>query len=136
MVFDLTIGIFTLLPHIPVNALGINPAAHFPVPSERIWHKIGDSLAPKEHVWTELFDNPGMKNLTIQALRSEPFPGPLLISVEPSSKISNGLFVAANWHYEVPKSKDGEQVTSFLKSEWPKACKEPARVAAKIFEKL
>jgi hypothetical protein len=136
MMHDLFVGMFTLLPHTPITAIGINPAAHFPTNSESAWHQIGNSLAPKEDVWNELYEQPGMLNLTILAQRSGKHAGPTRIMVEPSARFKNGLFVGINYHYDVPSRDAVAGVLSFVSSDWQLANVETERVATKIFQKL
>ena len=59
---DLVVGIFSLLRHTPVFALGINREFHFRLDSEAQLHVLGDRLAPK-HDWG-LLPKPGMRSLS------------------------------------------------------------------------
>jgi len=51
---DLAKNVFELLPHTPVNALGINTDSHSRISSEEAWHEVGDTFLPKER-WDPLF---------------------------------------------------------------------------------
>jgi hypothetical protein len=139
---DLLLQIFTLLPHIPVTACGINPSVHFKISDTQYWHKIGHTLAPKELIWNDLkqLEKPGMRSLNITALRTGEFPGQTNITVEPSLRFPPGLFVQSNYHYPVPAeaihTTAVELVLKFLKEEWNPACAMARIVANKIFEKI
>src|SRR5829696_7901521 len=41
---DLAAAIFTVLPHTPISALGLNRQFHFKMPSRDAWHVVGDLL--------------------------------------------------------------------------------------------
>lgn len=137
---DLLIQIFTLLPHTPITACGINPAVHYLVGGADYWHKIGHTLAPKELVWNGLVEQPGMQSLTIKAPRKGEFPGEINVTVEPSAKFSPGLFVRSNSHYVLPADSvhagASELLVKFLKTEWNPACDMARRVANTIFDKI
>ena len=93
---DLIRQTFGLLSHTPITACGINPHVHYLVGNDAYWHKIGHTLAPKELVWDELLEQPGMHSLTIKAPRKGDFPGEINATVEPSMKHSPGVFVKVN----------------------------------------
>jgi hypothetical protein len=137
---DLLALIFTLLSHIPVTACGIDPWAHYQLGSVDYWHKIGHTLAPKELIWNELLERPGMQSLTIKAQRGGDFPGEINVTVEPSARYMPGIFVLANYHYSLPKetvhAEGSERLLKFLRAEWNPACEMVRRVADKIFNKI
>lgn len=138
---DLVVHIFTLLPHTPIKACGINPAAHFRVGSMQYWHKIGHTLAPKEQIWKELFEQPGMRSLIIEAPQGGEFGGEFNITVEPSPKYPPcGIVVRSNRHYALPvdmvHAGATELLLRFLKTEWRPACEMAGRVADLIFSKI
>jgi hypothetical protein len=56
---DLATGIFDLLPHTPVTALGLNFMGHYKTENLSTYHHIGDALAPKG-IWGEIF--PGRRS--------------------------------------------------------------------------
>lgn len=139
---DFLFQIFTLLPHIPITAVGINPHAHYQVVDTQYWHKIGHTLAPKELIWDDLkqLEKPGMLSLTITSLRKGEFPGQINVRVEPSHSFQPGLFVQSNYHYQLPAgavhSGATELLMKFIKAEWDPACAMARIVANKIFEKI
>jgi hypothetical protein len=138
---DLLVQVFTLLPHTPITACGINPVAYFQVGSEEHWHKIGHTLVPKPLIWDELFPRPGMQSLVIKAPREGEFPGQIYITVEPLPTAPPwGILVRSNYHYGLPAdlvhAGATELLLKFLKTEWKPACEMTRRVATKIFEKI
>jgi hypothetical protein len=137
---DLILHIFNLLPHIPLTACGINNTVDYSLTGElEYWHKIGHTLAPKELIWNDLFNKPGMLSLTINAIREGDFPGQTNARVEPSVRFAPGIFIAVNYHYPVVKTGEDdstERVSKFLQSEWDAASKMPKLVAQKIFDKI
>lgn len=137
---DLILHTFTLLSHTPIIACGLNPSIHYAVSSMDYWHKIGHTLAPKELVWQELLDTPGMRSLVIKSLRKGEFPGELNVTVEPSAKFPPGIFVQVNCHFGLPSDPAhvgaAELALKFIKAEWKSACGMARRVAEQIFIKI
>ena len=134
---DLIFQTFTLLSHTPITACGINPQVHYSVGSIEYWHKIGHTLAPKEPVWNDLLDRPGMQSLSIKAPRSGEFPGEINVTVEPSMKFRPGVSVKANYHYALPPETAhtgaAELALKFIRTEWKSACGMARKVAERIF---
>lgn len=117
---DIVSGIFSLVPHTPVKALGLNFMAHYKMAHEEDYHKIGDSLAPKT-VWHSIFDEAsnaaGLENLTI---RVQPFTrtdktnkcnDSKAISIQPSGVVPNGVFLTMNDHHDIEKAELQENET-------------------------
>jgi len=137
---DLLEGMLSLLPHTPVRACGINPAAHYQLASVEYWHKIGHTLAPKNLIWNDLFVKPGLKNLTIQSKAKPDDLNERNITVEPSGRFNPGLFIQVNNHFGLTpeKSEIGGAllIKDLIKTQWAEATDEVNRVAAAIFEKI
>lgn len=134
---DLIIGILTNLPHTPINASGLNHSLHMPVGREKDWHKIGNALAPKNPVWENLYEEPGMLSISVQSVRKGPTPGVTNVMVQPSSLIPNGLYVTSNFDFKTTHEVGSAyQVIEFIQNDWGRAITEAKRVAECIFEKL
>lgn len=136
MIHDWLLEIFRLLPHTPVTALGINLGVHYRVNDLERLDRIGHRLAPKDLIWSELFDKPGMRSLTIEAPRKDDYAGLIQITVEPSVQYSPGLFVRSNHHFQPVDGTKIEVFSNFVDSNWQSACKEARRAAEKILEKV
>lgn len=104
-----------LLPHTPVQHLGVNRTVHFSVGSEEKRNAIGRKLAPPEPwgKWSEEWkdrlppNRSGMFALSVQ----ERFPGDLhqrrvTAAVQPSELIKDesGIYIAINDHYILTES--------------------------------
>ena len=139
---DLLLQVFTTLAHVPITACGINPNAHYRVDDVKYWHKIGNTLAPKDLIWNELVEQPGMQSLLIKAPRKGGFPGETFVWVEPSldQRYHPGIFVRVNYHYplapETLHSGACELLLKFLDAEWKPACGMARLVAEKILDKI
>lgn len=98
---DLTVGVFMILEHTPVWALGLNTAQHFAMPSEDDWHRFGHHFAPKE-TWLKVMDNPGMLTMTIRGTRphSDSESAQVNVKIEPSTLLRPGVFIQVNNHYQ------------------------------------
>ena len=97
---DAVIAIMRTLPHCPVSAMGVNRNAHFGVEGFEAWHRVGDALTPKE-IWKGILDLPGMKSVTVWGVRPDNYAGRIHITVEPSSLVRFGIFVAHNDHFDL-----------------------------------
>jgi hypothetical protein len=137
---DLIRQTFSLLSHTPITACGINPHVHYLIGDNAYWHKIGNTLAPKELVWNDLFEQPGMQSLTIKAPLRGDFIGEINANVEPSAKYPPGLFVRVNYHYALPREAihagAAELAVKFIEAEWKPACGMARKVAEQIFNKI
>ncbi|WP_270889982.1 hypothetical protein [Pedococcus sp. 5OH_020] len=107
---DIAIGILRALPHTPVAALGINHDYHFKTATDAQWHKIGDTLAPKEP-WSDTLKLPGTLSLSILAARQDDQSGRVQVTVQPSNRIRPyGVYVGYNDHFAL--IPDGHQPSS------------------------
>lgn len=145
---DLAVEIFSLLPHTPISALGINFMAHYKIQNVDEYYKIGDMLAPKT-IWDGINffseQSTGLENLTI---RIDPFKrGEKSITyqpenikkviVQPSLKIIPGIYFAYNDHSNIELLTDlqttkAEYVSGIIKNRWDGIKIE----AEKIFEEV
>ncbi len=138
---DIAAGIFQLVSHTPVTAVGLNFMAHYKLGSQNDCFMIGDVLAPKA-IWTELFPAEdrfaGLANLTIriqhgkrgEALKSD---DETRISIQSSDKVKLGVHILYNDHHAVlPDSDDGrtpaERVASIIESNWETSWQDAIRV--------
>jgi hypothetical protein len=115
---DLAKNVFELLPHTPINALGINTDSHFRVPSEDAWHEIGDIFLPKEE-WEPLFSLEGqewltrtgdrvvgMRSMIVEAWRPNRRDY-VRVEVAPSVRITpNGVFLGINSHFQLSHGEE------------------------------
>jgi hypothetical protein len=139
---DIVVNVLSRLPHTPVTACGINNALHFELNDEAYWHKIGHTLVPKDLIWNDVLEKPGMETLVIKGVRGGEFPGEVNVTVAPSKnpKMPRGLFVSSNFHFPVPRNESGtprsECVVPFMEKEWKSALEQARRVAYRIFSEI
>lgn len=117
---DLAVGIFTLLEHTPVTAMGLNSIADYKIYSVDEYHKIGDTLAPKK-IWNSFYpdsDNQsvGLQEMTLQinpVKRGEKVSGrQKRVSFSSSEKLPNALLFTFNDHFPVTADKKSKQSAS------------------------
>lgn len=104
---DLAAALFTILPHTPVKALGLNRQFHFKMPSRDAWHRIGHLLAPKEP-WHTIMEAPGLRAMLMEGRRSGVSGGTLHIKVEPSTKAEHGLYIEINEEFNAPNESESD----------------------------
>lgn len=97
---DATVATLELLPHVPLAVMGINRSAHFEVGGVEAWHRLGDTLAPKE-MWEGALQLAGMKSVTLWGVRPDQHSGRVQVTVEPSSVVKFGIFVSQNDHFDL-----------------------------------
>jgi len=135
---DLAVGIFQLLSHTPVTAVGLNFLADFKLTSEDEYHQIGDVIAPKD-IWQALYPDEiaGLANLTIRiqhGVRGETLKtkDEKRVSLQPSNKFKYGVFLAYNDHRDVSAPsednlKPAERVAAIIDKEWEASWKDAVR---------
>jgi hypothetical protein len=105
LVRDVAVGILMTLPHTPIAALGINCELHLQVRDLRVWHAIGDYLLPKTF-WDETLHLAGMRSVAVEGIREGFLDGRVIVQVEPSSAVANGVFLAHNDHYALTRRQE------------------------------
>ena len=135
---DLASGILDILRHTPVKALGINYTFHVSMPDRKAWHKVGDTFAPKE-AWEEDLKLPGMKDVTVEGVRPDLYAGNINVTLQPSSAVKWGFFLAHNDHYNLrraesqPSSRDEFEAEDFVKrQQLPEATADLIPIAQEI----
>lgn len=115
---DLVASTFSKLIHTPIRALGINYSGHYRLESNAQWISVSDQLAPKNR-WSGLLESPIMRSLTMGSPRMTGPKGHLQIRVEPSVRITNGVFVEMNNHYDVSHEEAGcRAMLSVMSRHW------------------
>lgn len=135
---DLVIGTFTLLRYTPINLMGINFLKHIGVESLDEWHAVGHKLAPKD-IWENLLLKPGMRSLLMQGMRDDARKGYVLVRIEPSPKVTNGIYITINEHYESPETAiptGSDDVMGVLKERWTACYSNSERVISSLMERL
>jgi hypothetical protein len=100
---DLVIHLFTILLETPIYKMGLNHHWHYKFEDADSWHKYGHKHAPKDHLWNDLLENPGLSQLNIIGKRDDEYKGTKTISTGISNLIpvSNfGVSISVNDHYD------------------------------------
>lgn len=126
---DVATGILSLLDKTPISGLGINHEAHWSVASRFAYDRFGDALVPKEY-WAERISLPGTQDLTVRGVRTDAWAGHVAVTVQPSSRLEQGIYARVNDHYMLkrvdrqPQSRD-----DFLRPEFHPAPIPPSEEA-------
>lgn len=129
---DLIISTFTLLRHTPLRALGINREMHFHVETVEQWHNFGHLLAPKA-IWVDLLNEPGMRSLVMEGVRSDNLKGRIRTFVEPSLRAQPGVYLKVNDHYEISGAKEA---TEILTNHWDESLHRANRIIQALVSKI
>lgn len=118
---DLGAGVVTLLPHTPIQRLGLNRMLHFKMPSIEEWHRVGDTIAPKQP-WKKIMEGAGLRSVLIEGRRRNGSEGLLHIKVEPSAKVQPGVYVEINEEFRSVaadgQTEGAEWVRDLLAGNW------------------
>lgn len=136
---DTASSILAKLPHTPIRACGLNTSHHYNLANQDYWHKIGHTLVPKDLIWGDLLEHPGMESLTVKGQRNGDYPGYVNITVEPSKRFKYGLFVNSNTHYGAPGETDVlpmEKLQGYISHEWQAAFQIARKTAETIFNRI
>ena len=134
---DLAAGIFRLLSHTPVRSLTMGRWFHYKMESTDAWHKVGNTLTPKEF-WSPLVDGAGMRSLTMLAKRKGIENGNLSIKTEPSVLVPNGVYIEVNEEYKTPdpENANAEWVPPLLTMQWDPIMKYGEDLARDLLERV
>lgn len=136
---DLAIGVFQLVSHTPVMAVGLNFMGHFKLANEDDYHRIGDVLAPKK-IWQSLYpdDMSGLADLSIRIQhgnRGEKLESndEKRIAIKPSDKFKFGVFQSYNDHRNISLDNEddlrpAERVVRIIDSDWESSWGDAVRV--------
>jgi hypothetical protein len=104
---DLAIGVLTILRHTPVEQMGMNHTRHMGL-SEGRWDAFSKALAPPKSWEGLLSSEPTLATLRVRMPRTTyDAAGFIAVTVEPSLRISDGVYVSVNDHVDLPTSPTG-----------------------------
>jgi hypothetical protein len=132
---DIAVGVLQLLSHTPVTMMGINREFHFNLLSEDAWNGLGYRLVPKQD-WEPFLKRPGLTVLTEEGLRPDEYKGYIRVSVQPSPRVSFGVYVHVNDHYQL--ISDGKEIGGadkariILSEKWSESMKRGLDIAQGI----
>jgi hypothetical protein len=143
---DLATGIFQLVSHTPVKAVGLNFAGHFKLASQDEYHKVGDVLVPKD-IWDTLYPNEfaGIEQITIRFQRGTrdnlvETKDEKRITMQPSRPIKYGVILSINNHHDVTVGEESditpaERVAMILDKQWEPSWEDATHVFDKLLSK-
>lgn len=135
---DLAVGIFQLIPHTPVTAVGLNFLAHFKLANEQEHYQVGDVLAPKA-IWKNIYPEgqTGLASLTMRIIPAARGEAPKnndekRITLQASNKFKYGVLLSYNDHHDVVSAsgdnmKTAERVAEVIENCWELAWKDSIR---------
>lgn len=127
---DLAVGTFTLLPHVPVTAFGVNRFAHFQMESEKAWNALGLSLFVRKP-WEDVIEDPRMLTVQVQAYEADDSGGRMAATVQPSARFRNAVFVSTNDHY-AQDAEDARDALDLLQRVFERSIEHSAAIIDRI----
>lgn len=129
---DLAEGLFSLLPHTPITAFGINRYAHIEMESDDAWNELGFSLFTRD-LWDAVIDDPRMLTVQVQAYAADNYGGKMTATVQSSQIYRRAVFVATNDHYARPDDDRGaSNAIGLLREVFPVSIDHSAKIIEKI----
>ena len=101
---DIVIGVLRTLRHTPVAVLGLNRDLHIAVPDRESLDRIGDRITPKD-IWESTLPFAGMRGVTMWGSRQDLYGGHVQVTIEPSMRVPNAVYVSHNDHYDLSLSE-------------------------------
>ena len=119
---DLMISVFGILDHTPIKHLGMNLVSKYKIEAEDNWHKVGDSLVPK-NVWEKsLPKRVGLTSLQVMSPREDSLPGHLNVLIRSVRNDFFGVEFNINSHVDLKSHTDDNEeiigVPSILGQYW------------------
>lgn len=115
---DVVVGALGALSHTPIASIGLNRDYHLMVDTMKGFHAIGDHLAPKS-IWENKMLSPGMRSIVMWGVRPDDYTGHIQVSVEPSLKMPNAVYLGVNDHYSLATLTNSKQPSrETLESAW------------------
>lgn len=139
ILLDMVRGILSLLEHTPLVALGLNHDFRYTMPDLDSWHRLGHTLAPKDH-WKNVLEQPGMAGIMIRGKRSAAPGATLDVRVNPTMDGQNGVFIGINQHYrfddidQTAIAQRNERALNILEKDWRPFCSYAVNAAAEILK--
>ena len=141
---DLTVGIFQLVSHTPVKAIGLNFTGQFKLNNLEEQHKVGDVFAPKD-IWNTLYPEEffaGLANLTMRIQHGSREGGPdtqdeKRITLQRSSNFKTGISLSFNDHHDLVAGYDDkllptERLVNIVDEQWESVWHDTERVFDQI----
>ena len=97
---DLVEGMFTLLSHTPVKAIGINNLIHIKLYKDEELYEFFNSVSPYSK-WESVFNKPEIRNIALIEKKEGSVDGHLRILIEPSVIFKPGIYFDFNDHYQI-----------------------------------
>ncbi len=95
---DAALAVLRLLSHTPISAVGLNRDFHTTMNSMAQLHAIGDAISPKA-IWNNTLEMPGLRSATLWGVRTDGYGGHVQVTVEPSTRVPQSVYVAINDHF-------------------------------------
>lgn len=135
---DFTIGVFDLLGHTPISALGVNFELHVSLRKEKI-EELSDQIVP-DKFWKERNIDPQLNqfSMRIDKPKGAFFERYIVLKIQPSKLLESGLFLDFNNHFQFSSNPMdlhySPEVGITLKDEWESIKKEVHEITRSIIK--
>lgn len=136
LVRDLAIGVFHLLEHTPIQALGFNRGMHFKKNEEDLWSQIEHKFTPTD-IWKSLLESPVTSSVLIESKQSKR-NSQVYCKVEPSVRVIPGLYIGISELYKGDIEQEGntQRLISAISDSWQGFQHDSRALANTLLKKL
>ena len=128
---DMAVSILAKMETGEVGAFGINHDVHFPIVDQSNYAALR-SVFIKPEIWSGVFDDPLVNVLTVRKPRDDGLDGHVIVKVEPSVRITVGMFATVNDHYDVKGTKTREQAYRLITSGWEASAARASNILSRL----
>jgi len=128
---DIVQSIFTLLGETPITQFGLTRAMHFRMQDVEAWHRVGNVLAPKK-CWEGLLEGAGTQSVSVRGSWAGRKSKMVQVTVEPSAKVPNGVYVAVNENFESETDGGAGGAVALMSNSWGEFLTRSRHVAESI----
>jgi hypothetical protein len=98
----------------------MNKISDFSISTEELWHKIGDTIAPKNIWGKSLPERVGLLSIRVKSPRRDSLPGHISVGLEPSKTTKHGITMNINSHVDLQK-EECPRLDEILLESWEKS---------------
>lgn len=100
---DLTLGVFTVLEHTPVAALGLNHNRHYHAPNAGRLSEVLERFAPTSP-WNQVLTGPHLRVIRMEGTHTASGATKVGVKLEPSNLFEDAAFLQINQHFQLAEA--------------------------------
>ncbi|MBN2717440.1 MAG: hypothetical protein JXX14_16430 [Deltaproteobacteria bacterium] len=137
---DLVSNICSHLPECPILQAGINFHHHYRFTEEAAFNAFGHKVVPKEPLWKNFLEEPGLSHVAIQGKRTDGRDGYKMLHINSSGRVRPwGVQIFLNDHYQLYTEKpvteaDAAKAISVLNEQYTTSIGDSEKILDGIYQ--